>query len=348
MKKFAIVDLSNLFFAVRYVVQGDVDQKAGMAFHIIFRSLRKLHRELEVDHIVFALDQGSWRYAHCATYKGKRKLDRLSKNEKEKEEDEIYFNAFKSLVQYLKNDTYCTVLQHDKLEADDFVAGWIQAHPEDEHIIVSADSDFVQLLDKNVKIYDGIKDLLISSTEIINKEGKKMAFAVDNKNGKIKAGMPDPNFAPEDEWWKYALFVKIIRGDSGDGILPSYPRALAKSSKNRIGFIDAWKDRVNKGYDWNNFMLFEWEKPDIKTACINKVRVQDEFKINEMLIDLTRQPDDMKATMFEVIDNAISEDKNIAQLGIRFLRFCGTHDLPELEKEAKTHTVYLGKKYNAA
>ena len=37
-------------------------------------------------------------------------------------------------------------MQHKQLEADDLIAGWVQAHPNDNHVIISTDGDFAQLL----------------------------------------------------------------------------------------------------------------------------------------------------------------------------------------------------------
>lgn len=344
MKKYAIVDLSNLFFSIKYVVQGDAYEKTGMAYHIIFRSLRKLYRELNVDHIVFAVDHSSWRYGVYPGYKGKRRVDALAKTAEEQEDDKIFFDALHSIIDFLKTETNCTVLDQSKIEADDFVAAWVQSHPSDEHIIVSADSDFVQLLDNNVKIYDSIKDLLISTDCIINKDNKKVEFIVDPKNGKIKAGIPNENFIPMEDWWKHALFVKIIRGDSGDGIFSSYPRVRYNGTSKKVGIQEAWNDRKAQGYDWNNFMLAEYDK--ISVDGEKKVRVVDEFKFNESLIDLTKQPDDIKLMMFTAIAEAIEAEKDVKQIGLRFMKFCGKHDLPALAGEAKLHSEYLAKKHD--
>jgi 5'-3' exonuclease len=340
--KYAIVDLSNLFFSIRHVVQGDILTKTGMAYHIIFRSLKKLYKTLDVQHIVFAIDDSSWRYSVYPAYKGKRRLDRLSKTEDEQEEDKIFLKALNDLIDFLSNNTNCTVLKKNKIEADDFVAGWIQSHPNDEHIIVSADSDFVQLLDNNVKIYDGIKDLLITTTSITNRENKKVEWIVDPKNGKIKIATVNDNFVPDQDWWKYALFVKIVRGDAGDGILPSYPRIRYKGTSKKVGILEAWNDRKSMGYDWNNFMLNEWDKPEVN-GTTKKVKVIDEFLLNESLIDLTKQPDEIKEIMFSAIEEAIENKKEVPHISMKFLQFCKIHELPSLASETKYHVEYLNK-----
>ena len=119
-------------------------------------------------------------------------------------------------ITYLDVHTRCTVLKSNGIEGDDFVARWILRHPDDEHIIISGDSDFVQLLAPNVHIYDAINQRMIGIDKITNAEGRKLEFSVSPKDGKIKINKPAEDFEPEAEWWKKALFVKLIRGDIGD------------------------------------------------------------------------------------------------------------------------------------
>lgn len=339
--KYAVVDLSNLFFSVRFATMGDADSQLGMAFHVLFRSLKKLYKETNVDHIVFAVDYSSWRYDVYPAYKGKRKLDRLEKSLEDQEQDKMFLDAMNDLIDFLSTKTNCTVLKQYGIEADDFVAGWIQSHPDDEHIIVSADSDFVQLLDKNVSIYDGVKNLFITPEYINNQDGKKVSFEVNTKNGKIKVGPVDDAFVPENEWWKKALFLKIIRGDIGDGIFPSYPKVRYDGSSKKVGIKEAWNDRISKGFDWNNFMLSEWQKP-LANGNIENVKVKDAFAFNELLIDLTKQPNDIKQKIFQyILEN--TNKKNVKYINLHFLKFCGKYDLPQLAAEAIQHTDYLSK-----
>ena len=52
------------------------------------------------------------------------------------------------------------------------IAMFIESHPNDEHIVISSDSDYLQLIQDNVKIYDGVQN------RIIIKDG----FFKDDKN----------------------------------------------------------------------------------------------------------------------------------------------------------------------
>jgi len=351
MSRYAIVDLMHLFSRARHAAQRNTDAftKAGLALDIVFRSLRKVHRERKTDHVVFCVDGGSWRYDAYPLYKASRKAKQALRKPAEIEEDEVIYGNLESLIAYLSNKTRCTVLSEKGIEGDDFVARWTQIHPDDEHVIISGDSDFMQLLAPNVSIYDGINDRTLTTAGVFDATGEKLSFTIDPSNGKVKIGKPDPNFIPEDDkWWCKALFVKIIRGDSGDGIFSAYPGITFKGSTKRIGIQQAWEDRKEKGYHWNNFMLQEWsmadgldENGEIKRRMI---RVSEAFKNNEKLIELTHQPDDIKIRMDAVIAAAIAkEPANTVEFG--FLRFCGKHELPRVAEESHYHTAYLKAAY---
>ncbi len=352
MSRYAIVDVANLVYRARHGARGDAFTKTGLALHIIFRSLRKLHREYRVDHMVFATEGRSWRYGVYPDYKARRRAERLTLNEREREEDEIFSQMMDDFIGFLRTKTRCTVLGGDGAEGDDFVARFIQLHPDDEHYILSGDSDFVQLLAPNVRIYDGMTERLVACDAVTDARGHKLAFKVDPGSGKLKVGERDPNFVPEAEWWRKALFLKIIRGDTGDGIFSAYPGIRYEGTKKKTGIREAWEDRVEKGFNWNNFMLQRWEKLVGVDANgerqTREVTVRDEFEFNSRLIDLTRQPDDVVAKMDDIIIAELQKELP-NNVGIAFLQFCTRHDLPNLAREAADHAAYLNAAYlNAA
>lgn len=345
MTTFAIVDLSNFVHRARHSSMTDPETKLGMALLIVFRSLRKLYREIKADHIVFAVDHGSWRYHQYPDYKSRRKLSRLTASSSEKQEDLIFFDGLNKLVQYLQDHTRCTVLQAPDIEADDFIARWIMRHPDDQHVIVSGDSDFVQLIAANVRIYDAINQRMLTAERIINDRGQTLAFTVSPKDGKIKIGAVNPTFIVEPTWWRKALFIKLLRGDVGDSIFSAYPGVRYEGKKCSIRA--AWDDRIEQGYDWNNLMFQEWKKLRINPTgetLQETVRVIDEYQINQHLIDLTQQPIAVQMTMDQTIDTALAQPLT-PQVGFAFLRFCNQQDLPSLIKEAGDHVLYLNASY---
>lgn len=342
MAKYVIVDTANLFFRCRHAVQGDAYSKAGLALHAVFRSIRKLWRDYKADHVVFCLEGHSWRYAIYPEYKSARKAQRALSALKpaDQEEDTVFKETFDELMTFLIEKTNTTVLQSDGVEGDDWVARFIQIHPDDEHLLVSGDTDFIQMLAPNVKIYDGVRELLITTEGIYDKANQRIEFGLKS-DGKLRIGKPlkkSEVFTPEAEWWKRALFMKCMRGDSGDSIFSAYPKVREKK------LLEAWEDRHERGYNWNNLMLQTWQKPHMD-GTEETVTVQDAYKFNQSLIDLTQQPEEIKELMDALIVDQVQKTPKQG-IGIHFLRFCERNGLVNLSKEAADHAEYLNARYS--
>lgn len=324
---YLLVDTLNLFYRARHVVRGDdIETKIGMAYHIMFSAINKSWRDFNGTHVVFCFEGRSWRKDFYEPYKRNRKEARDALTPKEKQEDERYFEAFDELKEFIVKRTNCTVLQHSECEADDFIARWIQNHPNDNHVIISSDSDFYQLLSDNVSQYNGITNQHVKLDGVYDDRGRPV---IDKKTKEQKV-VGDP------EW---LLFEKCIRGDVSDNIFSAYPGARKKGTKNKVGLTEAFDDRNGKGFDWNNFMLQRWTD---HTGVEH--RVLDDYNRNKTLIDLTAQPDHIKQSLDSAIVEQVQKD-TVSQVGIHFMKFCGKHDLQRISDNAESHAEYLNAKY---
>jgi 5'-3' exonuclease len=324
---YILVDTANMFFRARHVVRGDdMDTKIGMAYHIMFASINKAWRDFGGKHVVFALEGRSWRKDFYEPYKRNRQEARDALTPREQEEDRRFWEAFDELKTFLTDRTNCTVLQHSNCEADDFIARFIQTHPNDNHVIISSDSDFYQLLAPNVSQYNGIANQHIRLDGVYNDKGKPV---IDKKTKEQKvAGDP-----------KWLLFEKCIRGDTTDNVFSAYPGARVKGTKNKIGMKEAFEDKDTKGFNWNNFMLQRWTDHNGVEH-----RVLDDYHRNRTLIDLTQQPDHIKAVLDETISANINKTP-VSQVGIYLMKFCGKHDLQKVSEQAESHAEYLNAVY---
>lgn len=317
---YLIVDAANTFFRARHVVRGDTDIKIGMALHVTLGSIKKAWQDFKGDHVVFCLEGRSWRKDYYTPYKRNRSEARSALTEKEAEEDKVFWETFDALKEFINEKTNCTVLQNPQLEADDLIAGWIRSHPDDNHIIISTDSDFAQLIASNVKQYHGVNEHIITHEGTFDLKGKQI---IDPKTKKPK-GPIDP------EW---ALFEKCMRGDSSDNVFSAYPKVR------KTKLLEAFEDRRNKGFAWNNLMLQRWV--DHEGA---EHRVLDDYERNRRLIDLNDQPDDIKGIIQEtIIKNSVP--KNIDQVGVKLLKFCGLFDLVKVAEQAQSYAEPLKAKY---
>ena len=324
--KYVLVDTANTFFRARHVVRGELDIKVGMAFHITFNSLKKAWNDFDADHIVFCLEGRSWRKDFYEPYKRNRQETRDALTEAQQEEDRVFWETFDNFREFITEKTNCTVLQHDELEADDLIAGWTQAHPDDEHVIISTDGDFAQLISPKVSQYNGVSNTTITHEGYFDDKGKRV---IDKKT---KAEKP----APDPEW---LLFEKCMRGDTSDNVFSAYPGVRVKGTKNKVGLQEAFADKKNKGYAWNNLMLQRWVDHEGKEH-----RVLDDYNRNVMLCDLTAHPENIK----EKIETTIKENaqpKNIKQVGLRLMKFCALYDMQRITDNAQAYAEPLQARY---
>ena len=324
---YILVDTANTFFRARHVINGDADIKLGMAFHITLNSIKKAWQDFGGTHVVFCLEGRSWRKDHYKPYKAQRAASRAAHTEREAEEEKVFWEAFDTFKEFVTEKTNCTVMQHPRLEADDLIAGWIQSHPNDNHVIISTDTDFVQLIAPNVKQYNGVTETTITDKGYFDKKNKPV---IDKKTNEAKV-------APDPQW---LLFEKCMRGDTSDNVFSAYPGVREKGTKNKVGLREAYGDRDSKGYSWNNMMLQRWSDHNGQEH-----RVLDDYERNRVLIDLSAQPDEIKAIIAETIATATSANKNISQVGIRLIKFCNLYDLKKISDQAQAYAEPLNARY---
>jgi 5'-3' exonuclease len=324
---YILVDTANTFFRARHVVRGSLEDKVGMSLHTILSSVRKAWRDFDGTHVVFALEGRSWRKDHYAPYKRNRSDARAALSPREAEEDRVFWETFDEFKNFITDKTNCTVLHNPRLEADDLIAGWIQSHPNDNHVIISTDGDFAQLVAPNVKQYNGVSQVTTTHEGYFDEKGKPVK---DKKTGEVK-GAPDP---------QWLLFEKCMRGDTSDNIFSAYPGVREKGTKNKVGLREAFADRTSKGWAWNNMMLQRWTDHEGVEH-----RVMDDYYRNVKLCDLSAQPDEIRTIINETINTATQAEKNIPQVGIRLMKFCAAYDLQKITEQAQSYADPLNARY---
>jgi 5'-3' exonuclease len=324
---YILVDTANTFFRARHVIRGDADIKLGMAFHITLNSIKKAWKDFDGKHVIFCLEGCSWRKDYYAPYKRNRADARAALTASEQEEDKLFWEAFDTFKDFITEKTNCTVLQHPQLEADDLIAGFIQAHPNDNHVIISTDTDFVQLIAPNVKQYNGVQECTITHEGYFDDKGKPI---IDKKTQL-------PKVAPDPEW---LLFEKCMRGDTSDNVFSAYPGVRTKGTSKKVGLTEAFEDRKSKGFSWNNLMLQRWTDHEGQEH-----RVLEDYERNRQLIDLTQQPQDIRAIINETISTATAANKRVDQVGIRLIKFCNLYDLKKISDQAQSYAEPLNARY---
>jgi 5'-3' exonuclease len=326
MNNYILVDTANTFFRARHVIRGDLDTKVGMALHITLNSIKKAWTDFNGSHVVFCLEGRSWRKDYYEPYKRNRSDARSALSPREAEEDRVFWEIFDEFKDFIHTKTNCTVLQNPVLEADDLIAGWVANHPNDNHIIISTDGDFAQLIAPNVKQYNGVSNTTITHEGYFDEKGRPV---VDKKTKESKP-------APDPQW---LLFEKCMRGDTSDNVFSAYPGVRIKGTKNKVGLTEAFEDKKTKGFAWNNLMLQRWVDHDGVEH-----RVLDDYNRNVTLCDLTAQPDNIK----EIINNTIKQacfPKSVTQVGMKLIKFCGKWNMQKIADQSSLYSESLNARY---
>ena len=296
-----------------------------MALHLTMASTNQIVRKFGIDHVVFCLEGKSWRKSYYTPYKKNRVVDTMSLTEAEVEENTMFWSTYETFIQFLKDKTNTSVLRDPTAEADDLIARWIHLHPADEHVVISSDTDFLQLIAPNVRQYNGITNELITLEGYIKDNGRPVL----DKEKKPKL-LEDP---------QYILFRKCMRGDSTDNVFSAYPGVREKGTQKKAGLIEAYADRTKQGYAWNNMQLQRW----VDHEGVEH-RVRDDYERNRVLIDLTAQPDDVKLSVDTNIREGVRRT-TIPQVGIHLMKFCGKYELNKICDNAETYAKWLNSPY---
>ena len=148
--KHLILDANNLLFRARHsCYRRNYDH---VIVHTFFRSVKPIVEKFSPDCVYFVLDgYPKKRMKMQSDYKGTREYH-----------DKDNFNAQrKQSIKMIKDSVPFLVMRHAEMEADDVIADLsLRLLPkEDEKIVVSSDTDFIQLCQdaSNLKLYNPIK-----------------------------------------------------------------------------------------------------------------------------------------------------------------------------------------------
>jgi 5'-3' exonuclease len=338
MKTYLIIDTNHLINRARHSVNADISVQTGMALNIIFFSIKKLWNEFGADHIIFTFDSKSWRRDYFPEYKLARRIKKESVTVEEKANDEYFWEAMNDFQQFLVEKTNCTVLCKEPFEGDDLIARFIDLHPSDKHIIVSGDNDFIQLVRPGVIVYNGVTETYIRHDGVYDAKGRP-AFFVFKNDGKISIPKKiEKNSVPPtlgSDWVERSLFFKILRGDEGDGVFTA-----VKPGTRQTKLEEAFDDKKNKGFIFNNFMLQEWKDHNDVIK-----RVIDRYNENKTLIDLRSQPENIVNDMDVYISSVLEKSERKSQIGIWIMKFSNKYELKKVSDAAKDFSPCFSAHY---
>jgi len=276
---------------------------AGLAMHSSLNTVKSYHRRLQPDQVALAFEGvDNWRKDWT---RGSSSISkRVYKANRVKDDSLVpFYELIRAFEQLARQHTSLVCLSHPRLEGDDVIAGYAQhfSAKGDEVVVLSGDKDFIQLLK-------------LPGVTLLNPDDGKLR-GIDKKTGKVI----DPI---------YFMFEKAVRGDAGDNVMAAYPRVRAT----RI------EKAFTQEYERTNFMNETWEFSDPTTGEKRTYRVGDLFEENLTLMDLERQPPDIRAFIQQTIEHEVVHHGQFSLF--HFQKFCGKYGLKKISDDV-THFIEL-------
>ncbi len=183
MEKLLIVDGHNLLFQMFYGIPAKILGKDNKPIHAIIGflgALLKIIKNVEPSNIIVIFDgeKGSDRVEINPEYKANR-IDYSKVEEID--------NPFSQLGDIMRTLEYMNIRYHettDGFEADDVIASYVKVYKEKMKIfIISNDTDFLQLVEKNVSlyVYRGKKTVIYDEEKVFERYGIKSSLFADYK-----------------------------------------------------------------------------------------------------------------------------------------------------------------------
>ncbi len=193
-----IFDLNHVAYRCLYAARRDINDVGWQYFkHIMFNQVINTAKKFNADEVVLMVDdKDNWRKKVYLEYKENSKEARAKQTDIDWNS---FFTSYREFVEEVKTYFPFYVLQQKYLEADDQAGIFAREWQSFEKIIVTSDTDYLQLLKyKNLKIYDPIKAKFLVCDDPIKE-----------------------------------LKIKILTGDAGDNV-PSIKERVGEKTAEKI------------------------------------------------------------------------------------------------------------------
>ena len=278
----------------------------GLAHHMALTTLNKYYRDFKPDKIIMCCDRTSWRKEYtlseaAITKKVYKGGRRQNMTKKEEEKFQKFVAHIREFEDLIDMNTSIITLAGDGLEADDLMAG------------------VCQIISRNVE-----DEIVLVSAD------KDMIQLLQYPNVRVI----DPATGDDrtlDKWNGDAnlfLFEKCVRGEpkTGDNIQSAFPRC--KTTR----IMRAWEDDFERA----NFMNTTWSDPEGTEYIVRQL-----FQENELLMDLSKQPDHIQKDIFTTVLRGLANPGTFSYF--KFMGFLGKYEMKTLAKSADNFVELLSR-----
>lgn len=303
--KYLVFDMSNLLYRTFFAHTTEDDTTiAGLASHSALVTLNKYFREHKPHKVVAAFDRTSWRKEYTASD------ECISKKPYKGNRRQGMTPSQKA-----KYELFCAHLNDfEKLIAENTtIISLAGAKLEADDLIAGFVQ--VQTLDETneVVVISGDKDLI----QLLRHPNVRVIDPATGKDRTLEDWEGDAD---------YFMFLKCIRGDAGDNVQSALPKV--RETRVKKAYTDA--------FERANLMNETWAGVDGREFVVKEL-----YRENQLLMDLTMQPDDIQKLL---VKNILDAQKNTGKFSyFHFMKFLGKYELKKVAEQADNFVPLLSR-----
>lgn len=278
-KSIMIIDAYNMIHRCRFQWGGGKALGENQIVYNFLRTLKATVAQFKPDKVYFPLDgKPATRLASFPEYKGNRRAEEQSP------EEVVYWDSFRrqkrTIIEIVKNMIPVETLYHPNYECDDLVLHIIDHyHQDDDVLIVSSDTDFIQVLNKypdTVQLYNPVSSSYRANTDYdyvswkamvgdkadnipgVRGIGKKTASKILSLEGELEKRLEDSRFCAEYNT-SYDLIKLLPVNPEG---LQVYKPELDKNSLKEVLEVMGFESMLKESYYGNFISTFSSLEPN--------------------------------------------------------------------------------------
>lgn len=301
-KRYLCFDISNILYRTFFAnVTEDDTTVAGLATHMALVTLNKYFKQYKPDKVVMAFDRTSWRKLYTASPKCISK--KPYKGNRRQNMSPAQQAKFERFLGHLK-EFESLIINHSTIIT---LAG---EHLEADDVLAG----FVQRhTDDDITIISSDSDLL----QLVRYGNVRLISPATDKPQTLEKFDDDP---------VYYVFQKCIRGDRTDNIQSAYPGV--RSTRIKKAYTDSF-ERIQ-------LMKETWKD---NNGC--EFTVEQLFNENQLLIDLEKQPSDVRDLIGYAIDDALEKQKMFSLF--HFMKYLGKYQLDKISASFDQYLPLLSR-----
>lgn len=304
--KYLVFDISNMLYRSFYSQRNESDDVlAGLATHLALTTLNKYFKLYKPSKVVMAFDRHSWRKDYTAS------------------------DLCVSKKPY-KGNRRQDMTQSQKIKYAKFME-----HMREFEQLIFDNTTIIALKEDNLEADDLIAGFaqIYSDTDneiiIISTDSDLLQLT---RYTNVKVISPDTDkeqsLAEYDNDPVYYVFQKCVRGDPTDNVQSAYPKVR------QVKIAEAYKDP----YACVALMEHKWKEA---SADGREFVVKDLFNENKILIDLECQPDDIRLSIFNAVEQEMSREKSFSMFFM--LKFLGKYQLIKIKDSLDLYLPLLSR-----